>query len=91
MENQERIIELKNKIAMNNYIVSGLSLTGGIAGVFIAAKRGNKFWGKVGYFVAGSILVGLAAGIATAPKTVKLVSELQTLEYKEGQENQNIT
>jgi F0F1-type ATP synthase assembly protein I len=86
MSNQEKINEINAKLNTTNYVVSGLSLAGGVLGVMLAARRGNGFWGRVGYFFAGSILVGVAAGIATAPKSAKLIAERQNLEYQQGQQ-----
>lgn len=87
MSNQEKINEINAKLATTNYTVSALSLAGGVLGVIVAARRGNGFWSRVGYFFAGSILVGVAAGIATVPKTAKLIAERQNLESQGTQEN----
>ncbi len=41
--------------------MSGLSTLGMAAGLYLAYKKDNKFWGYVGFAIAGSIL-GVACG-----------------------------
>jgi hypothetical protein len=58
-----KIIDLKKKNRNVNLIQGGLAVGGSILGLVYAFKKNKKFWGKVGYWILGGIVVGVPTSI----------------------------
>lgn len=62
MTKEEKLLEInslkaKNDTALGTWMAVGLLAS--IGGVVVAHKMGYKFWGKVGFFFLGGIIVGV--------------------------------
>lgn len=57
------------------YAISGLSMLGGIGGVIYSNRTGGGGWRGVGYFLLGSFVTGIVAGVVTLPFSNKILKE----------------
>jgi hypothetical protein len=67
----------KSRIFNINATVSAVAFVGGIAGIIYAKKTGGGFWRYIGYWIAGSAIVGLPAKIIATPFTNKILKEAE--------------
>ena len=79
MMNEENVSNLteaeKARITNINLVVAGFALAGAIAGAIYAKRTGGKFWRYVGYWIAGSVAVGLPARLISTPFKNKILEE----------------
>lgn len=62
MTKEEKLLEINSLKAKNNTALGtwmAVGLLGSIGGVVVAHKMGYKFWGKVGFFILGGMVVGV--------------------------------
>lgn len=85
IENQIIDLKAKNK---NVWRVQGaVALSGSVAGLVYAINKKKSFWGKVGWWVLGGIVVGGVAGTGAYLINSKRNAEIEKLELesKEGE------
>lgn len=82
MSNQEKVLEIETKNKNMYYVLSALTLAGGVAGVLYGVKKKKSFLTKVGYYFLGSAILGIPSGIIIVPKINKNVAKVKTLKGK---------
>jgi hypothetical protein len=76
-------LERKNQ---NVYLAgAGISLLGSVGGVIYASKTGKSFWGKVGWWFLGGIIVGVPAGITVRAINNKRLNQIDKLKSQPTQ------
>jgi len=45
------------------YIQAGLAFSGSIAGLVYAINKKKSFWGKVGFWILGGLIIGVPTGV----------------------------
>jgi len=78
-EIQERIIQLEAEQQAMLFKTMAVGAVGNIIGLIYANKIGSKFWGKVGYFIAGGIITRLPMNLIYAKKMAQNDADLQNL------------
>ncbi len=74
-----------NRLNGINYVQGGLTLAGAIGGLIYSQKTGGGFWRGVGYWVLGSLIVGIPTMLITNPMKTKILKDI------ENSQNQVIT
>jgi len=46
------------------YIQAGLAFSGSVAGLVYAINKKKSFWGKVGFWILGGLIIGVPTGVA---------------------------
>lgn len=80
LDYEKKLAELKRKQANTNLIYLGSGLVGGIGGLTYAVVKQKSFWGKVGFFILGSLVVGVPVRMAMIARTNKLNEKRENLE-----------
>lgn len=69
---KESIPDLKRKKENLLYTSYGVGLLGGVAGTILAISKNKKFWTCVGYWIIGSIAIGVPARIIIHNRITKI-------------------
>lgn len=80
LEYQNKLSDLDKKAKNTVLVYSTAGLVGGIAGLGYAVYKQKTFWGKVGFFILGSLAVGVPVRIAMISKANSLVAEKEKLQ-----------
>lgn len=83
-EKNDKIIDLKRKNTNIWYIQSGVAFAGSVAGLMYAFKTDKSFWGKLGYWILGGIIVGVPSGVIAHLMNSKRNAEIAKLEGEES-------
>jgi hypothetical protein len=79
VNNQNRINELEAENAAITLKSQAIGTLGGVGGVIYANKQNKTFWGKVGYFMIGSIITGTIPQLMYASKVAANIAEINNL------------
>src|SRR6185503_1811975 len=77
-ENQKAIIS--RKINNTNLVFASAGLVGGVGGIVYAVKKGKGFWGGVGCFILGSLIVGVPTRIGMVARYNNLKEQQDKLD-----------
>nr|WP_322624497.1 hypothetical protein [uncultured Flavobacterium sp.] len=82
--NRQEIEERIKKLQADNLAmmvkIYGVGFAGSVVGLIYANKTGSKFWGKVGYFIAGGVLARLPLNLMYTKQLVANDAEIESLQ-----------
>ena len=79
-EIDNQIIDLKSKSRKINYIQGGLAFAGSVGGLVYAFKKNKSFWGKVGFWILGGLIVGVPTSVVANVINNSRNAEIEKLE-----------
>lgn len=90
-DSTNKVIDLKKKNRNVNIIQGGLAFGGSVAGLMYAIKMKKSFWGKVGYWILGGLIVGVPTSVGARLINSGRNAELEKIQsYLENQKKQEI-
>lgn len=87
---EKEIIDLKSKNKTVFIVQGGLSFAGSVGGLIYAIKKNKSFWGKVGFWILGGLIVTVPSGIAANLINNRRNTDIKKLELEKQQKQQYV-